>query len=760
METLPDSPPEPLVPTATDAGAALAAEPAYLRALNPPQRDAVTATEGPLLVLAGAGTGKTRVLITRVVHLLVQRKAFPNQILAVTFTNKAAAEMRSRIGAIVGDSVEAMWLGTFHALAARILRRHAELVGLKPNFTILDQDDQIRLVKQLLQAENIDDKKWPPRIVHTAIERWKDRGLTPDRVGNAKDAAEEIAGGRLAELYALYQARLKTLNACDFGDLLLHNLTLFQTQPDVLAEYHRRFRYLLVDEYQDTNVAQYLWLRILAQGSHNLACVGDDDQSIYGWRGAEVGNILRFEKDFPGAKIVRLEQNYRSSEHILAAAAALIAHNRQRLGKTLWTAQTGGSLVEVRPVWDGEQEARFVADEIEALQRAGEKLGDMAILVRASFQTREFEERFITLGSPYRVIGGPRFYEREEIRDAIAYLRVIAQPDDDLAFERIVNKPRRGIGDASLQTLQRLARARGMPLLAAAEMLVGTDEIKPAARNAIRRIVEDFARWRAQAPRANHAELAATVLDESGYTRMWQEDKSPEAPGKLENLKELVAALEEYDDLQAFLEHVSLVMENAAGAPGDMASLMTLHAAKGLEFGAVFLPGWEEGLFPHPRSLDEKGEEGLEEERRLAHVGLTRARRRAYVSFAANRRIHGMWQSSVPSRFVAELPPERLEVKSEPGLWGDGPQFAQGSGGGESAASRPFSYGARRAPVIEGRFHAQPSSRADNGLQPGMRVFHQKFGYGRVVAAESGKLEVEFEHGGLKHVMETFVEKA
>ncbi len=729
-----------------------AALPAYLANLNPPQLDAVTSTEGPLLVLAGAGTGKTRVLITRVCHLMVTRKAFANQILAVTFTNKAAAEMRARIAAIVGDSVEAMWLGTFHALAARILRRHAEHVGLKPNFTILDQDDQIRLIKQLLQAENIDDKKWPPRVVHGVIERWKDRGLTPDKVGS--DPSGEAAGGRAAELYAMYQARLKTLNACDFGDLLLHNLTIFQTRPDVLAEYHKRFRYMLVDEYQDTNVAQYMWLRILAQQSRNLCCVGDDDQSIYGWRGAEVGNILRFEKDFPGAKIVRLEQNYRSSEHILAAASGLIAHNRARLGKTLWTAKTGGEPVTVRPVWDGEQEANFVADEIETLQRAGEKLGDIAILVRAGFQTREFEERFITLGIPYRVIGGPRFYEREEIRDAIAYFRVIVQPDDDLAFERIINKPRRGIGDATVQLLQRLARARGMPLLAAAETLVTTDELKPAARNAVRRVTEDFARWRAMVERAHHAELAATVLDESGYTRMWQEDKSPEKDGKLENLKELVAALEEYDDLPAFLEHVSLVMENAEAAPADMTSLMTLHAAKGLEFGTVFLPGWEEGLFPHPRALDEKGEDGLEEERRLAHVGLTRARRHAYVTFAANRRIHGMWQSSVPSRFVAELPPDRIDVKSEAGLWGDGPQFAPA----RAESSRRFDYGSRRSPVIEGR--ATEIGRRASALSPGMRVFHQKFGYGRVVAAESGKLEVEFEHSGLKHVMESFVEKA
>ncbi len=743
--------------------------PPYLANLNPSQRAAVEQLDGPLLVLAGAGTGKTRVLTTRLAHILVTRHAHPSQILAVTFTNKAAREMRDRIADLVGPllgpgAVEGMWLGTFHALAARILRRQAELVGLKPNFTILDTDDQIRLVKQVLSAENIDDKKWPARVVLAAIERWKDRGLTWERV--PADAAGDLAGGRLISIYRLYQERLETLNAVDFGDLLLHGLTIFTQRPEVLQEWQRRFRYILVDEYQDTNVAQYLWLRLLAQQHRNLCCVGDDDQSIYSWRGAEVGNILRFETDFPGAKVIRLEQNYRSTRHILGAAAGLIAHNKGRLGKTLWTAETGGEKVIVRGVWDGEEEARWVGEEIEALQRRGDRLGGIAVLVRAGFQTREFEERFITLGVPYRVIGGPRFYERQEIRDAIAYIRVTVQPDDDLAFERIVNTPRRGIGDATLQSVHRLARANRIPLTAAARSLIETDEIKPQARNALRRVLDDFSRWAAQLDTAHHAELAQTILDESGYTGMWQADKSAEAPGRLENLKELISAIEDFDTLQGFLEHVSLVMENAESAPADMVNLMTLHGAKGLEFDTVFLPGWEEGLLPHPRSLEEKGDEALEEERRLAHVGLTRARSRAYVSFAANRRIHNLWQSTVPTRFVSELPPDHIEVVSEPGLWGTGSEsrnfggVSPGSGFGYGRGS-PYGRGGRGGLLIEGRAElvTQRPSPAQP-IAPGTRVFHQKFGYGRVVAVEAGKLDIEFEHAGRKKVMDSFVEPA
>ena len=734
------------------------ATPPYLDRLNPPQRAAVESLDGPLLVLAGAGTGKTRVLTTRLAHILATRRAFPSQILAVTFTNKAAREMKERIGAMIGPLAEGIWLGTFHSLSARILRRHAELVGLRSDFTILDTDDQIRLIKQLLVAERIDDKKWPPRAVLSAIERWKDRGLTPDKV--PADAGGELAAGRAVALYRQYQDRLRVLNACDFGDLLLHCLGVFSGQPEVLADYHRRFRYLLVDEYQDTNVAQYLWLRLLAQGSRNLCCVGDDDQSVYGWRGAEVGNILRFEKDFPDATVVRLEQNYRSSGNILACASALIAHNRARLGKTLWTAAEAGAPVQLRGVWDGEEEARWIGEEIESLQRGGQALGQIALLVRAGFQTREFEERFIALGLPYRVVGGPRFYERAEIRDALAYARLLVQDRDDLAFERVVNLPRRGIGEKAVQAMHRLARAEGISLAAAAGRLVDTDEIKGPARAGLRRFLDDLGRWRASLGQQHHAEVMGIVLDESGYTGMWRDDRSPEAPGRLENLKELVAALEEFDTLQGFLEHVGLVMENAAAAPGDMVSLMTLHSAKGLEFDVVFLPGWEEGLFPHPRALDEKGAEALEEERRLAHVGLTRARRRAYVSFAANRRIHNLWQSTIPSRFVNELPEAHVERVAQPGLW---------AGGGRRERADPFDQSLdwvaapaappRRPPPLPAPELAVPRRVAPSGIGVGDRVFHEKFGYGSVRSVEAGKLEVEFPTGR-KKVMDSFVRKA
>ena len=731
----------------------------YLERLNPPQRAAVERLDGPLLVLAGAGTGKTRVLTTRLAHILSTRRAFPSQVLAVTFTNKAAREMKERIAAMIGPVAEGLWLGTFHSLSARILRRHAELVGLRPDFTILDTDDQARLMKQLLQAEKIDDKKWPARAVLSAIERWKDRGLAPDRV--AADAGGELAAGRAQSLYAQYQERLRVLNACDFGDLLLHCLTLFTTRPDVLDEYHRRFRYILVDEYQDTNVAQYMWLRLLAQGSRNLCCVGDDDQSVYGWRGAEVGNILRFEKDFEDATVVRLEQNYRSSGHILACASALIAHNRERLGKTLWTAAEAGEKVQLRGVWDGEEEARWAGEEIEALQRAGQSLGQVALLVRAGFQTREFEERFIELGLPYRVVGGPRFYERAEIRDAMAYARLIAQDADDLAFERIVNLPRRGVGEKALQSVHRVARARGIPLSRAAAEIVETDEVKGPARSGLRRFLDDLGRWRAALGTRHHAEVMEMALDESGYTAMWRQDRSAEAPGRLENLKEFVSALEGFDTLAGFLEHVSLVMENAEGAPGEMVSLMTLHSAKGLEFDVVFLPGWEEGLFPHPRALDEKGAEALEEERRLAHVGLTRARRRAYVSFAANRRIHNLWQSALPSRFVAELPAAHVERVAQPGLWAGGaarrPRFDEFDQTQEwvSAPAAPR----RPVRVIEARAElVPPRPPSTAGFAPGDRVFHEKFGYGIVRGADAGKLDVEFPTGR-KKVMDSFLRR-
>src|SRR5882724_130471 len=731
----------------------------YLDGLNESQRAAVEAIDGPVLVLAGAGTGKTRVLTTRLAHILTSGRANPSRILAVTFTNKAANEMKARVSALTGRPVEGWWLGTFHALAARLLRRHAELAGLKPNFTILDTDDQIRLLKQLIQAANIDDKKWPARALLGVIERWKDRGLTPDKVTAAEQG--DFAHGRALELYRAYQERLKTLNACDFGDLLLHNLTLFTGHPDVLQTYQRQFKYILVDEYQDTNVAQYLWLRLLAQQHRNLCCVGDDDQSIYGWRGAEVGNILRFESDFPGAKIIRLERNYRSTHHILGAASGLIAQNQGRLGKTLCTDSSEGEKVVVQGLWDGEEEARFVGDEIETLQRKGTALGQIAILVRAGFQTREFEERFITLGVPYRVIGGPRFYERQEIRDAIAYLRVLHQPDDDLAFERIVNTPRRGIGDTTVRAIHHLARQQGVSMSEAAARLIETDELKAAARKALGILLRDFERWRNLSAGMPQDELAEVVLDESGYTAMWQADKSPEAPGRLENLKELITAMEEFENLTGFLEHVSLVMENAEGNPGEMVSIMTLHSAKGLEFDVVFLPGWEEGLFPHQRALDENGAVGLEEERRLAYVGLTRAKRRAIVSYAANRRIHNMWQSAIPSRFVAELPQEHIERASDvagrdPGESSLPARFAETPGGFAPMAGRSRRlWSGRPGAVID--VPVRPAARSGARYSAGARVFHQKFGYGEVIAADGDKLDIDFDKAGTKKVMAGFV---
>jgi DNA helicase-2/ATP-dependent DNA helicase PcrA len=724
----------------------------YFAGLNDRQREAVLAQDGPVLVLAGAGTGKTRALTTRLAHLLMTGKARPFEIMAVTFTNKAAGEMRSRVSQLIGRPVEGWWLGTFHALAARILRIHAEAAGLKPNFTIIDTDDQLRLIKQIIQAEGLDSQKWPSRVVHGIIERWKDRGLTPDKVSGAEQA--EVGGGRILGIYREYQQRLATLNACDFGDLLLHNVTLFNREPEILARYQKQFRYILVDEYQDSNVVQYLWLRLLAQAHRNICVVGDDDQSIYGWRGAEVENILRFEHDFPGAKVIRLEQNYRSTPHILAAASGLIAQNEGRLGKTLWTDVAEGEKVKLTAAWDGEEEARKIGEEIENLQRKGVSLNDIAILVRAGFQTREFEERFITLGLRYRVIGGPRFYERQEIRDAMAYLRLVNQPDDGLAFERIVNVPKRGLGDATLKQVNDLARASNISLPEAARRIVETDELKPAPRRNLGQVVRDLETWRKLAETTPHAELAQIVLDESGYTAMWQNDKSIEAPGRLENLKELIHAMEEFDSLGGFLEHVSLVMENAATTDGEMITIMTLHGAKGLEFDIVFLPGWEEGLFPSQRSLDENGLKGLEEERRLAYVGITRARKRALISYAANRRVHNMWQNALPSRFIAELPKAHIE-RDEEHLWKPSERYmGPQSGWGRQPLREGF--GRRGGALID--LSAEAVAQTGTGRYPsGARIFHQKFGYGKVLHSEGDKLEIAFDKAGVKKVMASFV---
>ncbi len=725
----------------------------YLVRLNPEQRAAVEAVDGPLLVLAGAGTGKTRVLTTRFAHILLTKRAFPNQVLAVTFTNKAAREMRERVGHILGSPAEGLWLGTFHALCARMLRRHAPLVGLTSGFTILDGDDQLRVLKQVMEAAHIDPKRWAPPALMGMIQRWKDRGLPPDRVTAAEEG--DFAGGQSRALYAAYQARLAQLNTADFGDLLLHMTEILRNEPDVLAQYHRMFRYILVDEYQDTNLVQYMWLRLLAQGHKNICCVGDDDQSIYSWRGAEVENILRFEKDFPGARVVRLESNYRSTMPILAAASGLISHNEGRLGKTLRSGRNdaAGDPVSVIGLWDSDEEARMVGDRAAELRRDGHSLAEIAILVRTSAQTRAFEERMITLGLPYRVVGGLRFYERAEIRDAIAYMRVLHQPNDDLAFERIVNLPRRGVGDVALRAMHEASREQGIPLALAAERLLSAGAFKGRMKTALADMFQGFARWREQIGREGHILTTATMLDESGYMEMWRQDKSPDAPGRLENLKELVRALADFETMAGFLEHVSLVMENEQNAEGERLSMMTLHGAKGLEFDTVFLPGWEEGLFPSQRTLDEGGQKGLEEERRLAYVGLTRARRRAIVSHAANRRLYATWQSSLPSRFIDELPDEHTErlgsaamerekrLLSAPSVFNGGPLMA------------------RRAKEVAAWELPERPKRAE-AIPVGTRVFHQKFGYGQVLAVDDDRLDIAFEKAGQKRLLDRFVERA
>ncbi len=754
--------------------------PSYLDGLNGEQRRAVEATEGPVLVLAGAGTGKTRVLTTRLAHILQQGKARPWELLVVTFTNKAAREMRERITHLIGPEAKGLrWLGTFHSVAAQILRRHAELVGLKSSFTILDDDDQERLIKQLLEAENIDQKRWPPRMLAGLIDHWKNRGWTPEKLPPGESAA--FAGSKGQALYRMYQDRLRVLNACDFGDLLLHNLTIFMAHPDVLADYHNRFRYILVDEYQDTNVAQYLWLRLLAQARQNVCCVGDDDQSIYGWRGAEVDNILRFERDFPGAEVIRLERNYRSTEHILGAASGLIKANKGRLGKTLWTEDKGGEKVQVRGIWDGEAESRLIAEEIERFKRKNRKYREIAILVRASFQMRAFEERFVMLSIPYVVVGGPRFFERAEIRDAHAYLRLVQSEDDDLAFERIDHQPKRGIGDTTVSKILQLGRMNGVSASLASRGIVNTDELPARTRTALSNFLRDMDRWRQMAAVQPHAQLLETILEESGYTDMLRADKGPTSQTRLETLKELVQSAGQFDDLQSYLEHVSLVMDLDRGAGDDAVQIMTLHSAKGLEFPLVFLPGWEEGVFPSQRSMDDKGDKGLEEERRLAYVGITRAKEEARISFVANRLVYGRWTSQLPSRFIDELPIGHVEASSETGYYGGGPGMQQtasrwdeqssfgGTGYSSPGWQRAQARTASRIPepsrdrtrVIEGEGRlvavSEPSASA---YKRGERVFHIKFGYGQVVAVEGNKLTVSFDKAGEKKVIDSFVERA
>ena len=760
----------------------------YMDGLNPAQRDAVEKLEGPVLMLAGAGTGKTRALTTRVVHLLNTGTARPNEILAVTFTNKAAREMKNRVSNLIGQVEGMPWMGTFHSICVKLLRRHAELVSLKSNFTILDGDDQLRLLKQLISASRIDDKRWPARQLAGIIDGWKNRAWVPDKVPESQVVAYNHMG---VEIYKQYQQRLRDLNAVDFGDLLLHVVEIFQTHLDILERYQRFFKYILVDEYQDTNVAQYLWLRLLAQGHQNICCVGDDDQSIYGWRGAEVGNILRFETDFPGAYVVRLEQNYRSTPHILGAGGRLIDGNKERLGKTLWTEKPEGEKVRLIGHWDGEEEARWIGEEVEASQlgtrgRDPYDLESMAILVRASHQMRAFEDRFLTIGLPYRVIGGPRFYERMEIRDAMGYFRLVVSSDDDLAFERIVNTPKRGLGEKAQQKIQLTARNNGVSLMEGAQILLNDGGLSGKGAIELAQLLDGIAQWSEQMRLglANHVELAEIILDESGYTAYWQNDKTPEGPGRLENLKELVKALEGFENLQGFLEHVSLIMDNEQEADGSKISIMTLHGAKGLEFPMVFLPGWEDGLFPSQRSMDESGTKGLEEERRLAYVGITRAEEVCTISFAANRRVYGQWQSALPSRFIDELPGEHVDVLTPPGLYGGGygaagisesaNPVAQDMSGSDifERASKADVYnspGWRRLqqrgrkqeisePLMQKNITIDLAAISSFGL--GDRVFHLKFGYGEVMNIEGDKLDIEFDKAGSKKVVAQYIQSA
>jgi DNA helicase-2/ATP-dependent DNA helicase PcrA len=766
---------------------AIAARPApYMEGLNPAQRAAVEQLSGPVLMLAGAGTGKTKALTTRIAHLLNTGSARPNEILSVTFTNKAAREMKNRVGILIGQVEGMPWMGTFHSVCVKILRRHAELVGMKSNFTILDTDDQLRLMKQLISATKIDDKRWPARQLAGIIDSWKNRAWTPEHVPASEAGAYDHMG---IELYRQYQHRLRELNAADFGDLLLHVVTIFQTHSDVLAQYQRFFRYILVDEYQDTNVAQYLWLRLLAQGHKNICCVGDDDQSIYGWRGAEVGNILRFEKDFPGAHVVRLEQNYRSTPHILGAASGIIDGNKGRLGKTLWTQKAEGEKVRLIGHWDGEEEARWIGEEVEAAQRGTRgqdpcDLEGMAILVRASHQMRAFEDRFLTIGLPYRVIGGPRFYERMEIRDAMAYFRLAISVNDDLAFERIVNTPKRGLGNKAQQKIQIVAREEGVSLVEGARILLASKGLGGKGAVELAQLISGIDRWHAQiqVKTESHVELAEIILDESGYTTHWKNDKTPEAPGRLENLKELVKALEGFENLQGFLEHVSLIMDNEKQSDGAKISIMTLHAAKGLEFPMVFLPGWEDGLFPSQRSMDESGLKGLEEERRLAYVGVTRAEEVCTISFAANRRVYGQWQSALPSRFIDELPSEHVDVLTPPGLYGGGygaaGMAANASPATQSMVGSDIFDRVSKADVYNSpgwkrlqergaqRSMRQPSESkhmtidltAISEFTLGDRVFHQKFGYGEVLGIEGDKLDIEFDKAGPKKVVAQYIQ--
>lgn len=753
--------------------------PAFLDDLNPEQRQAVETTEGPLLVLSGAGTGKTKVLTTRIAYIIQQRKAMPWQILAVTFTNKASKEMKSRLERLIGGDAFSVWLGTFHAIGIKILRKFGDRIGLSPNFIVLGSDDQERMLKHLMTDAGIDTKKYTPATMLEIIQRWKDKGLMPHQVTGANHSA--FCDGQALYFYQQYQAKLKALNAVDFGDLLLLPLVLFQENPDILSHYQKQFKYILVDEYQDTNVAQYLLLRLLAKGYQNICCVGDDDQSIYSWRGAEVENILTFQTVFPAAKIIRLERNYRSTGHILHLAAGLIAHNEGRLGKTLHPADEAnrGEPVYVKGFFNGNQEAEHIVQMIEAEQKKGIPLSDMAILVRASFQTRLFEEILIRYGIPYKIIGGFKFYEREEIKDAVAYLRLALNQNDDLAFMRIVNKPKRGIGAQAMEALDKTAREKRLSLFDA----IAWAPLRPSVRKTLDSFTSIIKKGWQLAQTEKPSDTAKLLLEQSGYIQMWQLDKSAESEGRLENIRELYNVLDDFESIESFIEYATLVTDADENISGDQLVVMTLHASKGLEFNTVFLPGWEEGLFPHQKTLEESGDIGMEEERRLAYVGITRAKRKVVISFANNRRMYGQWINAMPSCFIDELDP--LDIKTErPNEYSSYADFnAVRPAWGKTRGFYAYETEDEEKPFYK-RKDERPFSRFDqetitNGFEEerpfethkfvkglksiksgrlGKRVHHETFGCGTVIREEGDRLEIRFNSGNVRKIMARFVE--
>ena len=636
----------------------------YLNNLNDAQKEAVLHLDGPLLIVAGAGSGKTKVLTSRIANIIKEKKAFPNQILAVTFTNKAAKEMQNRVSSILGSTAVGLsWLGTFHSICAKLLRKHASAANLNSNFTIIDTDDQIRLIKNICKAENIDIKQLSPRFILAIIDRWKNKGFYPNEVIiNKKDLYEKT----ILPLYKIYQQKLTDLNSCDFGDLILHAVKILEFNSDIREIYSKNFKYILVDEYQDTNFIQSKWLNLLSEKNKNICCVGDDDQSIYSWRGAEIKNFLEFDQVYENTKVIRLEQNYRSSQNILTVASNLISHNQNRVGKTLITTMDEGDLVKLNCFKNGKDEAVGISDEIEKNIKKKFSYNNIAILVRAIFQTREFEERFLKIGMPYRILGGTKFYERAEIKDCVAYLRLINQEKDDLAFERIVNNPKRSIGDSTLKNIHEFAKENNLNLERASIKMLEQNLIKPKAKIGLNLFINSLSKWRNDIiiKKSNHIKLLQIVLDESGYSAMLKNKKDVDNENRLENIKELLSAMKEFDNLESFLEHVSLATSVDQEWDGEKINMMTMHAAKGLEFDVIFLPGWEEGLFPHQKSIEEKGQNGLEEERRLAYVGITRAKKKAIISFSMNRFYQGDWIDSMASRFIEELPEKNVEKNS------------------------------------------------------------------------------------------------